>query len=128
MCWMLRMIVGQRVATGLHQRKRYAYMIDHLRQHLQSWPDSATCAGSGLGLFGINVYISTRPSQNEKHDFVTLTGIVILFIVRSPQALIPPPFNLFGVLDARVIVGSLFTFLEFLFSKSRVVVTLIEAF
>lgn len=69
-----------------------------------------------------------RPSQNEKHDFVTLTGIVILFIVRSPQALIPPPFNLFRVLDTRVIVGSLFTFLELLFSKSRVVVTLIEAF
>lgn len=59
MCWMLRMIVAQRVATGLHQRKRYAYMIDHLRQHLQSWRDSATCAGWGLGLCGINVYIST---------------------------------------------------------------------
>lgn len=63
----------------------------------------------------------------EEWAFTLLTIVVILFIISSPQALIPSPFNFFGVRDGRVIVGPLFTFFELLFSKSRVVVTLIEA-
>lgn len=119
---MLPMIAEQRVAICLHQRKRCAYMIDHHRQHLQSWPGSAICVGWGLGLFGI-----TSISTARGVGLTILTIVVILFIISNPQALIPSPFNFFGVRDGRVIVGSLFTFFELLFSKSRVVVTLIEA-